>query len=136
MSSLQNRRFYLVLIFLALLSFLLLNLNLNLTIPRLRNLSLPELLRLSNTTQTQHPTQVQPIQLQGDQNDLVEPTVIPSEAYSHGFTMLDELYLRNGTFYIVTSDVSSFPPRRDLIARPLPRGSINLDPTDEVRSPL
>ncbi|TFK32748.1 hypothetical protein BDQ12DRAFT_771399 [Crucibulum laeve] len=65
-------------------------------------------------------------------NDVSTETTIPSGAHVHGFTILDRVYLRNGTFYILTSDASRFPPRRNLISRPWKKVmGLNLDPTDE-----
>ncbi|KAF9458149.1 hypothetical protein BDZ94DRAFT_1174146 [Collybia nuda] len=50
---------------------------------------------------------------------------------TNGFTMLDNLYLRNGVFYIVTPEPSSFPPTRYIISRPVDMGpDANLEPTD------
>lgn len=60
-------------------------------------------------------------------------TTIPPGASSHGFTVLDNLYLRNGTFYIVTSKPSSFPSREHIISRPVELGpGADLQPTDQV----
>ncbi|KAG6810988.1 hypothetical protein H0H92_009527 [Tricholoma furcatifolium] len=59
-------------------------------------------------------------------------TIIPKGAHSPGFTILDNLYLRNGTFYVITPDPSKFPPREDMIS--VPRGlaeRIDLTPTDK-----
>ncbi|EAU82121.2 hypothetical protein CC1G_09580 [Coprinopsis cinerea okayama7 len=55
-----------------------------------------------------------------------DPTTIPSvtipggqqRAFVDGFSMIDRLYLRNGTFYIVTND-PTFPPRKALIGKPV-----------------
>ncbi|RDB18385.1 EGF domain-specific O-linked N-acetylglucosamine transferase [Hypsizygus marmoreus] len=59
-------------------------------------------------------------------------TTIPGITSVPGFTLLDRLYLRNGTFYVVTSDISSFPPRRNMITRPVDIGrGQNMEPTDE-----
>lgn len=66
-------------------------------------------------------------------NNVVTHTTIPGRAHSHGFTVFDELYLRNGIFYVLTSDPSSFPPRENLIGRPLEIGiGLKLEPTDNV----
>ncbi|KAJ7773830.1 hypothetical protein B0H16DRAFT_1303994 [Mycena metata] len=59
-------------------------------------------------------------------------TTIPGGAHVHGFTVLDNIYLRNGTFYVVTMDRSTFPPRNRLLSRPIKRGSKNMEPTDEA----
>ncbi|KIK62619.1 hypothetical protein GYMLUDRAFT_164784 [Collybiopsis luxurians FD-317 M1] len=50
-------------------------------------------------------------------------TKIPGGAHSHGFTIFDNLYLRNGTFYVVTTDRESFPTLDALIAAPFDLGS-------------
>lgn len=60
-------------------------------------------------------------------------TMIPGGAHAPGFTVFDRLYLRAGTFYVVTADPSSWPPRRYLIAKPLKKETgQDLEPTDEV----
>ncbi|KAJ7258492.1 hypothetical protein C8J57DRAFT_1472258 [Mycena rebaudengoi] len=61
-------------------------------------------------------------------------TTIPSGAHVPGFTLLDHLYLRNGTFYIITSDRASFPPRENLLSRPVEVVGgdwVDTEPTDE-----
>ncbi|KAF5383003.1 hypothetical protein D9615_004886 [Tricholomella constricta] len=59
-------------------------------------------------------------------------TTIPGGEVVYGFSLLDQLYLRKGTFYIVTSDKAAFPLKRHIIARPLDIGAGNdLDPTDK-----
>ncbi|KAG5643037.1 hypothetical protein DXG03_001649 [Asterophora parasitica] len=59
-------------------------------------------------------------------------TTIPEGAHIEGFTLLDNLYLRNGTFYVVTSDVSTFPPLRNMLSRPSKiESGVDLDPTDK-----
>jgi len=64
-------------------------------------------------------------------------TVIPGGAHAPGFTVFDRLYLRAGTFYVVTADPSSWPPRRFLIAKPFEIGTgQDLEPTDEVSGVL
>lgn len=60
-------------------------------------------------------------------------TTHPARKQIHGFTLLDQLYMWNGTFYIVTSNVSAFPERRVMIARPVDRGlGLDDEPTDTV----
>ncbi|KAJ6571535.1 hypothetical protein B0H19DRAFT_988134 [Mycena capillaripes] len=48
-------------------------------------------------------------------------TTIPSGAHIHGFTVLDNLYLRNGTFYVVAPDKdrAALPPRDRLLSLPV-----------------
>ncbi|KAJ7152671.1 hypothetical protein C8R43DRAFT_923814 [Mycena crocata] len=58
-------------------------------------------------------------------------TRIPNGAHVHGFTMLDNIYLRNGTFYVVTADRSSFPPLDQLLSRPVGLSDAGIEPTDE-----
>ncbi|KAJ7051349.1 hypothetical protein C8F01DRAFT_999416 [Mycena amicta] len=58
-------------------------------------------------------------------------TTIPNNAQVHGFTVIDNLYLRNGTFYMVAPNASSvFPPRRQLLSLPVDLSVANTDPTD------
>jgi hypothetical protein len=60
-------------------------------------------------------------------------TTIPNGAHIHGFTVLDSIYLRNGTFYVVTANRTSFPPRDRLLSRPVElRAGADTEPTDEV----
>lgn len=62
-------------------------------------------------------------------------TTIPDGAHSYGFTIFDNLYLRSGTFYVVTAaDPSEFPSRNALIAAPLEKGSnFDQEADDTVR---
>lgn len=54
-----------------------------------------------------------------------------------GFTLFDRLYLRNGTFYVVSSDTTSLPPRRNILAPPVDVGKgHNMEPTDRVSALL
>mgnify|MGYP007051633627 FL=1 len=41
---------------------------------------------------------------------------ITIHAQTHGFAVYDHLYLRNGTFYIVTDDPSQFLDREDILS--------------------
>lgn len=66
-------------------------------------------------------------------------TSIPTEstilgvAAVPGFTLFDRLYLRNGTFYVVSSDTTSLPPRRNILAPPVDVGKgHDMEPTDRV----
>ncbi|KAJ7053345.1 hypothetical protein C8F01DRAFT_996814 [Mycena amicta] len=61
-------------------------------------------------------------------------TTIPNKAHVHGFTVIDNLYLRNGTFYIVAPNASSvFPAPKQLLSVPVDRSASdeNTDPTDQ-----
>ncbi|KAG6835840.1 hypothetical protein H0H93_014055 [Arthromyces matolae] len=59
-------------------------------------------------------------------------TTIPTDQFVYGFGIFDRIYLRKGTFYIVTSDPSRFPQRKSIIARPLDSGpDVDRDPTDK-----
>lgn len=51
-------------------------------------------------------------------------------AHTWGFNVLDNIYLRNGTFYIVTNDRDSVPPKEEIIHR-LGRLSTHDDQDDE-----
>ncbi|KAF9256393.1 hypothetical protein L218DRAFT_881821, partial [Marasmius fiardii PR-910] len=58
-------------------------------------------------------------------------TTIPSDAPTKGFTIFDELYLRDGTLYVVTDTPDSFPPLSDILSKPERRGSgASLAPTE------
>ncbi|KAJ7438918.1 hypothetical protein B0H11DRAFT_1752292 [Mycena galericulata] len=62
-------------------------------------------------------------------------TTIPKSTHVQGFTLLDNIYLRNGTFYVVTHDRALFPPRENLLSRPVDAGSedgVDSEPTDEA----
>ncbi|KAF5392389.1 hypothetical protein D9757_001565 [Collybiopsis confluens] len=56
----------------------------------------------------------------------VPVTKIPGGAHSYGFTILDNIYLRNGTFFIVTPDASGFPQRQALLSAPFDLGESDL----------
>ncbi|KAJ6570957.1 hypothetical protein DFH09DRAFT_916709 [Mycena vulgaris] len=56
------------------------------------------------------------------------PTTIPSGAHVHGFTVLDNIYLRNGTFYVVSTDPASLPSRERMLSRPV-QGMDGVDTT-------
>ncbi|KAJ2914187.1 hypothetical protein MD484_g6236, partial [Candolleomyces efflorescens] len=72
-----------------------------------------------------------------------EETTIPStvsssdpsvrvEAHTYGFTVFDKLYLRNGTFFVVTKDAGAFPPRgRILFKSEGVEGGVEVDATDQ-----
>ena len=61
-------------------------------------------------------------------------TSIPGSEVVTGFALLDRLYLRNGTFFIVTANQSAFPPRRNMISPGLDMGAgHDMEPTDKVR---
>ena len=64
---------------------------------------------------------------------LVKPTTIPHGAVTHGFTVFDDLYLRDGTLYVVTNDRKSFPRLREILAKPIKMepGAV-LAPTSDV----
>jgi hypothetical protein len=61
-------------------------------------------------------------------------TSIPGSELVIGFTLLDRLYLRNGTFFIVTTNLSAFPPRSNMIAPAMDLSSGDTRPTDKVFS--
>ncbi|KIK70046.1 hypothetical protein GYMLUDRAFT_150961 [Collybiopsis luxurians FD-317 M1] len=46
-------------------------------------------------------------------------TQIPGGAHAYGYTLFDNLYLRNGTFYVVTEERSRFPALDALLSAPL-----------------
>ncbi|KAG5652638.1 hypothetical protein H0H81_004250 [Sphagnurus paluster] len=59
-------------------------------------------------------------------------TSIPEGAHVEGFTLIDNLYMRNGTFYIVTPHKSKFPPMENVLSQPLELGTdANMEPTDK-----
>ena len=65
-------------------------------------------------------------------------TTLPGRKAVHGFTLLDRLYLRNGTFYIVTSNRSAFPPTREMTSPFLNMGTghnTETDLTDKTNPP-
>ncbi|KAJ2925006.1 hypothetical protein H1R20_g12078, partial [Candolleomyces eurysporus] len=45
-----------------------------------------------------------------------DPSVSVS-AHAYGFTVFDKLYLRNGTFFVVTKDLKSMPPRERILSK-------------------
>jgi len=58
-------------------------------------------------------------------------TSIPGSELITGFTLLDRLYLSNGTFFIVTANLSAFPSRWNMIAPGKDLSSGNMEPTDK-----
>jgi protein O-GlcNAc transferase len=60
-------------------------------------------------------------------------TSIPGSELITGFTLLDRLYLRNGTFFIVAANLSAFPSRWNMIAPGVDLSSGNTEPTDKVQ---
>jgi hypothetical protein len=73
-----------------------------------------------------------------------EETTIPStvsasdpsvrvSAHAYGYTIFDKLYLRNGTFFVVTRDVESMPARERILSKSegVP-GGMGVDATDQV----
>ncbi|KAF8997469.1 hypothetical protein BDQ17DRAFT_1283867 [Cyathus striatus] len=144
-------RSLLLVLIIAFLVVLFVNLNTESHHPRLRSIPLPyvykfldssnEPLREPLDSPTTHDTET-PVPLTHSEAHVHEftllelapgvitETTIPVGAHVHGFTVFDHLYVRNGTFYVVTSDVSSFPPRRNLIGRPVEMDK-DFEPTDE-----
>jgi hypothetical protein len=62
----------------------------------------------------------------------IETRILGSELVP-GFSLLDRLYLRNGTFFIVTANRSTFPPKRNIIAPGVDIGvGHSSEPTDKV----
>ncbi|KAE9403549.1 hypothetical protein BT96DRAFT_990210 [Gymnopus androsaceus JB14] len=59
-------------------------------------------------------------------------TTIPDGAHANGFTIFDNLYLRNGTLFVVTANVEAFPAKEAILSAPLDMaaGRENL-PTNE-----
>lgn len=67
----------------------------------------------------------------------IPSTTIPGGAHSYGYTIFENLYLRNGTLYIVTADPSHFPSLDALLAVPLDRGTeFDLTVNESVRLKL
>ncbi|KAF9071795.1 hypothetical protein BDP27DRAFT_1446016 [Rhodocollybia butyracea] len=60
-------------------------------------------------------------------------TCLPQGAHVNGFTVFNNLYLRNGTFFVVSLDSSIFPSREAILSAPLDlsAGPERLVPTDE-----
>ena len=90
----------------------------------------------SDPTATISPTILKPanhLAQVSSQNNVIE-TTIPRGAYIQGFTVLDNLYMKNGTFFIVTSDAASkFPLRSSMISKPLIKSAgVDIEPTDQV----
>ncbi|KAJ7129079.1 hypothetical protein C8R46DRAFT_1363306 [Mycena filopes] len=92
--------------------------------------SLPYLRNNSTQSAEQLSPHWPPASAEEDPSDL-RHTTIPSGAHVHGFTVLDNIYLRNGTFYVVTANRSTFPPRDRLLSRPIDLGNKDMEPTDE-----
>lgn len=64
---------------------------------------------------------------------VTKETTHPGQTQVFGFTILDQLYLCNGTLYIVTTNTTKFPDRRAMISRAIPPDSgLSEEPTDVV----
>ncbi|KAG7086793.1 hypothetical protein E1B28_002721 [Marasmius oreades] len=77
--------------------------------------------------------QGEPASLQDDvdHQGRLKQTTIPSDAHTHGFTVFEELYLRDGTLYIMTDNPDSFPPLSHILSQPGRRAAgVSLTPTD------
>jgi len=101
-------------------------------------LSSPNALQPLFRSHSSYTGNVQPLELQLDPppstSTQVETSVPGSEVVT-GFTLLDRLYLRNGTFFIVTANQSVFPPKRNMIAPGMDMGAgHDTEPTDKVLS--
>ncbi|KXN82750.1 hypothetical protein AN958_02189 [Leucoagaricus sp. SymC.cos] len=61
-------------------------------------------------------------------------TTIPNGASVHGFSVLDDLIVYNGTFYIVTNNPTAFPSKDHLVQPPPPdhQGENAQDPNPET----
>lgn len=64
-------------------------------------------------------------------------TTIPHNATIHGFNVVDNLVMHNGTFYLVTNNRSSFPEKANIARSPSPPGTWGeRDPHEDVRTSL
>ena len=64
-------------------------------------------------------------------------TTIPHNATIHGFNVFDNLVMHNGTYYLVTSNRSSFPERANIARLPHRPGLWGeRDPHEDVRTSL
>ncbi|KAJ3829144.1 hypothetical protein EV361DRAFT_7532 [Lentinula raphanica] len=95
---------------------------------------------LSSTTSSLEPAHLQDfpdktVSYSNDDNfdEFYKPTIIPRGAHAYGFTIFDNLYFRNGTLFVVNSDLSIFPQRETILSAPLELGLPEdvLMPTDE-----
>ncbi|KAF5324356.1 hypothetical protein D9619_011337 [Psilocybe cf. subviscida] len=60
----------------------------------------------------------------------ITETTLPTTGHTPGFTIFDHLYLRNKTFYVVTSSPDAFPPLSHILSQPKDkRPGQNIDPT-------
>ncbi|KAF7300528.1 hypothetical protein HMN09_00937300 [Mycena chlorophos] len=70
----------------------------------------------------------------GDETPAVWPyTRIPNKAHVHGFTVLENIYLRDGTFFVYRDPATeTFPAARELLAKPVDKEhNVNDEPTEE-----
>ncbi|KAI3615660.1 hypothetical protein WG66_011909 [Moniliophthora roreri] len=59
-------------------------------------------------------------------------TTIPQGAHVHGYTVFDQLYMRNGTLYIVTDKPETFPEIKKILSIPgKALHGVNLTPTEK-----
>ncbi|TFK41786.1 hypothetical protein BDQ12DRAFT_663800 [Crucibulum laeve] len=134
--ALRTRLCLTVVLSLLLVFIVFINLDLGIR-PRLENLATPYLSHVpSSLGKSTIPSGDVAIDVNdgqvGDLDKLSAETTIPGGAHVHGFTVMDKLYLRNGTFFVLTSDVMSWPPRVNLLSHPVDLGQGDkLLPTDE-----
>lgn len=63
----------------------------------------------------------------------IAETNLSTTGHTPGFTIFDHIYLRNKTFYVVTSSPDAFPPLSYIISQPKDKKpGLNIDPTGEV----
>ena len=63
----------------------------------------------------------------------ITETSLATTAHTPGFTIFDQLFLRNKTFYVVTSSPETFPPISYIISQPSDKkAGLNIDPTGQV----
>lgn len=68
----------------------------------------------------------------------LKQTRLAQKPHVPGYTVLDNLYLRNGTFFALTSEEAEFPPTTDIMGRRPPvqsekRGTAGAAVIDQVR---
>lgn len=79
--------------------------------------------------------------LSGENDSRLKQTLLAQKPHVPGYTVLDNLYLRNGTFFVLTSEEAEFPPTADIMARrPLEqnekRSTFRVADINQVRMPF
>ncbi|KAF9256407.1 hypothetical protein L218DRAFT_936707 [Marasmius fiardii PR-910] len=58
------------------------------------------------------------VNVDNEESTSLRKTTIPTQTSAYGFTIFDDLYLRDGTLYVITDTPDSVPPLPHILSRP------------------